>query len=162
MRFDNVSAKTNGADADGVLGQPDFTTNIANAAQNGMEAPSRVTADNKFCRLFVSDGYHFDRILIFNGPTGKANGGNADNVLGQTDFTSTGDGLAANRLNMDSSGGGMAWDPVNNCLVVSDQYNNRVLVFTDFNPASGCPYADFSDGQGGGCFITTSNPLAHK
>ena len=45
LRFDSAAFKSNGANADGVLGQPDFTSTLFNTAQNGMTGPSGVAVD---------------------------------------------------------------------------------------------------------------------
>jgi len=82
----------NGAAADVVLGQPDFTTFVeqdltqqTNSAQaNTLLNPVAVTSDGT--RLFVTDLGH-NRVLIWNTiPT--ANAAPADLVLGQPDMTS--------------------------------------------------------------------------
>jgi len=130
LRFDNAVGKADGADADGVLGQPDFITNTKTVTQSGMDASSRVVVDGSG-RLYVSDGWINDRILIFNDAVNKANGADADNVLGQADFVSSGAGLAQDRLSMDSSGGGMAVDSLTSSLFVGDDNNNRVVNFFD-------------------------------
>src|SRR5439155_9414536 len=88
----NSIPTANGASADVVLGQPNFTvginTNIAqvtpNPQANTMSDPVSVSSDGR--RLFVADlGYN--RVLIWNGiPT--ANGAPADIALGQPNLTS--------------------------------------------------------------------------
>jgi len=85
LRYDNAAAKADGADADGVLGQPNFTSTTAATTQSGMDNVAGVAGDASG-RLYVSEADN-NRILIFNDAVNKANGANADNVLGQTDFT---------------------------------------------------------------------------
>src|SRR5206468_692221 len=46
LRFDSAAAKTNGAPADGVLGQPAFTSNNPAMTQNGMTLPTGVAVDS--------------------------------------------------------------------------------------------------------------------
>jgi sugar lactone lactonase YvrE len=130
LRFDNAVDKADGADADGVLGQADFISAVKVATQNGMDASARVVADDAG-RLYVSDAFSNDRVLIYNDAVNKANGADADNVLGQPDFVSSGSGLEQNRLDMDSSGGGVAIDRVTNSLFVTDSNSNRVVVFVE-------------------------------
>ncbi len=57
LRFDNAAAKPNGADADGVLGQPDFVSAWPGLAQNRFRQPVGVAVDS-FGRLYVSDYYN--------------------------------------------------------------------------------------------------------
>ncbi len=52
--FDNAAAKPNGAPADGVLGQPDFTTATAATTATGMFSPIAAFLDGSG-RLWVSD-----------------------------------------------------------------------------------------------------------
>ena len=135
LRFDNAAEKADGAEADGVLGQPDFTSNARVATQSGMDASARVVVDGSG-RLYVSDGFWNDRILIYNDAVDKANGADADNVLGQPDFVSSGAACTQNRLNMDSSGGGLSIDRVTNNLFVGDDGNNRVMNFVESSTAA--------------------------
>jgi predicted esterase/DNA-binding beta-propeller fold protein YncE len=86
IRFDSVSVKPNGAAADGVLGQPDFTTNLKNQSRNGMSNMRGVYGDEAG-RLYCTDESNH-RVLIFNHAAGQPNGAYADYVLGQPDFGS--------------------------------------------------------------------------
>jgi len=111
---------TNGQNADLVLGQPDFTSTTA-----GVSAAVIGTGGTA-----VSDATHFivtdnnnNRILVWNSiPT--VNGQAADVVLGQTDFTSNTAGTSATQLH---SPGGVGI--IDNHLFVTDQANNRVLMY---------------------------------
>jgi len=74
-------------------------------------------------RLYVADMSNA-RILIWNSfPT--ANGQAADLVVGQVDFSGSGQGLEANRL-----GKPTGLTVVGNNLFVVDQSNHRILVFS--------------------------------
>lgn len=123
LRFDNAAAKANGADADGVLGQPDFTTSAANTTQSGMAHPVGVAVDASG-RLWVAD-YGNSRVLRFDNAAAKANGADADGVLGEPDFTSSSFQTTQNGMNgpfgvtVDTSGR----------LYVADKYNSRIMVF---------------------------------
>jgi hypothetical protein len=98
LRFDNAPAKANGAAADGVLGPTDFTT-------AGSTETTASTFGNPFYSvgigpdgtLYVGDFAH-SRMLLFNSPATKANGGSADNVLGAANFTTNGTGVTATSL----------------------------------------------------------------
>ncbi len=105
LRFDSAASKANGAAADGVLGQPDFTSNAANqggsTAQNSLNFPIGVAVSSSD-HLWVSDSTNH-RLLRFDSASTKANGANADGVLGQANFTSgnqnRGSGVNINTLN---------------------------------------------------------------
>jgi hypothetical protein len=134
LRFDNAAGKPNGANADGVLGQPDFTSNTPALTQTGLVLPGRVSVDQGG-RLYVSEGLGADRVLIFTDAANKLNGGPADFVIGQPDFTTQSSGTTQNKLNLDSSGGGLAIDYGNNLLLLADDLNNRVMIFQANFPA---------------------------
>ena len=91
LRFDNAASKPNGANADGVLGQPDFTSNTQTLTQTGLVLPGRVSVDQGG-RLYVSEGLGANRVLIYTDAAGKSNGGPADFVIGQPDFTTQSSG----------------------------------------------------------------------
>jgi sugar lactone lactonase YvrE len=127
LRFNNAAAKANGADADGVLGQPDFTSNAVALTQSGMYVPWGLALDPDG-RLFVADRYHH-RILIYDGAANKANGADADGVLGQPDFT-TGTPNTGGRSAATLSQPIWLWyDPALPALWVSDYGNHRVLAY---------------------------------
>ncbi len=80
----NKIPTTNGANADVVVGQPDFTSNSAATTQTGMGEPEGLWSDGT--KLVVAD-FDNNRVLIWNSfPT--SNGAPADVVVGQPDFTS--------------------------------------------------------------------------
>ena len=86
LRFASGAALANGAAAEGVLGQADFTSSVQATTAGGMNGPTGVAVDSAG-RLWVADEYN-NRVLRFDGAVAKANGANADGVLGQPDFTS--------------------------------------------------------------------------
>ena len=131
LRFDQAAGKANGANADGVLGQADFTHNGGNrgggVAANTLHGPTGVALDEAG-RLWVAD-YWNHRVLRFDSAASKANGANANGVLGQADFThgnnNRGGSVAANTL---SYPWGVALDEAGR-LWVADYNNNRVLAY---------------------------------
>jgi sugar lactone lactonase YvrE len=125
LRFNSAASKANGANADGVLGQPNFSSNSGViGTQNGMYWPYGVAVDASG-NLYVADaGNH--RVLKFSHAASKANGANADTVLGQPNFTSSGGSLSQSRMNFPI---GVAVDAAGN-LYVADANNNRVLKFS--------------------------------
>jgi len=86
IRFDSVSGKSIGAEADGVLGQPDFTTNLINYSRNGVGNLRGVYGDEAGRLYLVDESNH--RVLIFNHAASQPNGAYADYVIGQSDFGS--------------------------------------------------------------------------
>ncbi len=125
-RFDNAATKANGAAADGVLGQPDFTTNTYSTAQNRTGNVRGVWGDARGRLYAVDEGN--SRILVFNNAAGLANGARADNVLGQADFATS---AAPNPPTASSFAfpNSMFIDNANNQIWVADAGNNRVLRF---------------------------------
>lgn len=125
LRFDNAATKANGAAADGVLGQPDFTTDSSATSQNGMLIPVGVFGDPSG-RLYVADVFN-NRVLIFNNAALKNDGANANNVLGQPNFTSDNGGTTATSLEQP---GMPCFDFLTSSLYVPDSGNNRVVRYT--------------------------------
>jgi sugar lactone lactonase YvrE len=126
LRFDNAASKANGANADAVLGQSIFTSRTQATTQSGMNLPFGMSGDAAG-RLYVSDTFN-NRVLWFDNAGAKANGGNADGVLGQPNFTSNtanNGGRSAQSLNLPDS---LFYDPtVGGVLWVADLNNHRVL-----------------------------------
>ncbi len=126
LRFDNAAAKPSGANADGVLGQTDFTTNTKDAKAEKLADPISVAVD-KHGNLYVGERGN-SRVLIYLNAAAKANGAAADIVLGKQNFT---DGSAPSFLASDSTLSlpyALAVDKNDN-LYVADGGYNRVLVF---------------------------------
>ena len=123
LRFDDAATKANGVDADGVLGQPNFTSIVFTTTQNGMEWPVNVFADDGG-RLWVADSDH-NRVLRFDNAASKANGANADGVLGQPDFTSQTRSTTQNGM-WESTG---VFLDSEERLWVADVDNHRILRF---------------------------------
>ncbi len=176
LRFDNAASKSNGANADGVLGQSDFVSKIVGISQSKMSGLNGLAVDANG-RLYVAD-YVGNRVLIFNNATSKSNGANADFVLGQSNFTNFTSGTAQNKLNFPS---GFSVDNLLGCILVHDSFNNRVLLFqsdVSFTAGSGFPTTQASNitpsevrstsmgltwnkGNGSGSFLVVkaNNPL---
>ena len=125
LRFDNAASKPNGAAADGVLGVPDFTT-------VGSLAVSASTFGDEIFNLFVYadtlyvPDFSNNRVLIFNDAANKANGADADYVLGQPDFTSSAPALSASGF---EGPAGVGVNEIEGYLLVSDYYHDRVMGF---------------------------------
>lgn len=140
----NSMPTENGAEADVVIGQADFTGRSKNQggdpAANTLYWPASVHV--KDGRLFVADVNN--RVLIYNTiPT--TNNASADIVIGQDDFTggdvNRGGDPAANTLNWPC-----AFAFHGDKFIVSGQDNSRVLIFNTI-PTSSSASADVVIGQ---------------
>ncbi|HJO38930.1 MAG: NHL repeat-containing protein [Vicinamibacterales bacterium] len=124
-----------GAAAVAVLGQPDFTSNAARLTADGLSSPGHLAYDADHDRLFAVDNRNH-RVVVFDvAPARLANGQTARWVLGQPDLTTTtppGDQRGAGEIINASrfvSPNGVAYDPSLKRLYVSDQGNDRVMIF---------------------------------
>ena len=127
LRFASAASKPNGAAADGVLGQPDFTTVSAGASSTKMKYPYGVAVGSDGT-LWVADSGN-NRVLRFASAAGKANGDPADGVLGQANFTSN-VGLPSASSTTINGTRGVAVDS-NGTLWVADSISHRVLRFAN-------------------------------
>lgn len=123
LRFDAASTLSNGANANGVLGQANFATMAENTGQSGLGQPASLFYSVTGA-LWVSSP-DLNRVSRFANASAKANGANADTVLGQVDFVAV--DPATTRGGM-SAPQGLALDQAGN-LYVADTGNHRVLVF---------------------------------
>ncbi len=110
-----------------VIGQPDFDTMVQGGGRKKFSG-AEIIVDERDQRLFVEDG---SRILIFDiDPRRLTNYPDATLVIGQPNFNSREQGLGPDRL---TRAHGIALDSEEQRLFVSDQGNNRILVF-DVHP----------------------------
>jgi uncharacterized protein (TIGR03437 family) len=135
----------NNQPADVVVGQPDFTTNLATTSREGLRGPQGVWVENG--RLFVADTVN-GRVLIWNSIP-AANGAPADVVLGQPDFDTRPE-PDLTQSNVEPQANRML-DPVsvtvnNGRMFVSDLGFSRVLIFLTVPTQSNAP-ADVVVGQ---------------
>ena len=121
--FDTASISNSEA-AVNVLGQTNFAASVADLDQNSFSEPMALEYDSTTQQLYVADTGN-RRVLVFDA-SAVINGENAINVLGQNNFTASVDTQAANSL---STPGGLAIDPDNQRLFVSDSALGRVMVF---------------------------------
>lgn len=125
LRFDNAASLAPGAAASGVLGAADFVSVGSGAATVSTFGTGIGLAIGTDQRLYLADTSH-RRVLIFNSPASKANGADADYVLGQTDFTSTVSSTTAATFTFPA---GLSANPLNGVLYLADFNNSRVLGF---------------------------------
>ena len=118
--YNNIPTQ-NGASADVVVGQPDFTSSAPGNTQTSLDFPRYAYSDGT--RLVIVDTGN-NRILIYNQiPT--QNGAPADIVIGQTDFSRADGKLCV--LDICAVPYAVASD--GDMLYVSDGLNRRVLGF---------------------------------
>jgi len=125
VRYDAAASLGNGASASGVLGQPDFTTNGADATDREMDVPLAVLVDPAGT-LYVSDANN-SRVLLFKNAATKVNGAAADGVIGQADFTTNSSATTERKLNGPDAG--LAMDAAGR-LWVADSANHRLLRYS--------------------------------
>ncbi len=134
----NSIPEENGAAADVVVGQPDFTTSTSGSGAAGIGEPYGFWTDGH--RLVVADGF-LDRVMIWNTvPT--SNGVAADIVVGAPDFDTAGSNTPS------ATSIGKPWGVASdgNILFVADYTFNRVLVYDPF-PTANNPPATYVIGQ---------------
>lgn len=154
LRFNNASSKLTGANADGVLGQPNFTSNTAGTTAGLLSAPTSVFVDGSG-NLWVADKDN-NRVMRFNNASGKPNGANADGVLGQLDFVTSTSGTTASKF--DAPWG--VYVDVSGKLWVADRYNSRVLRFDN---AAGLANGSAANGVLGQTdFVTSTSGLSQS
>jgi sugar lactone lactonase YvrE/F0F1-type ATP synthase membrane subunit c/vacuolar-type H+-ATPase subunit K len=121
----NSAIADNGQNANFVLGQSNFTTNSARISRNGLAAPAYVTSNTSTNSVAIADRDN-NRVLLWSNLP-NTNGQNADFVLGQAGFTSSGFSVSQTALHTPQ---GVAFDPNTGALYVADTDNNRVMVWT--------------------------------
>jgi len=144
LEFADASNKANGAPADKVLGQADFTHALAISppSSSTMILPYGVCFEGT--TLWVAEGSN-NRVLRFDNAASKANGAPANGVLGQPDFVT---GTA--NPNPTAATTATPTDVVtdgNGTLYVCDYSNNRVLIFYNARAKSNGANADAVLGQ---------------
>lgn len=137
---------TTGMLPSGVIGQPDLTSCDPDGGgavnSSGFNGPrgAAIDTDNN---LYVADSEN-NRVLKFDAPL--TDGEAATAVLGQTTYTSNGDGTTGSQMHFPID---LALDSHNN-LYVSDMFNHRVLAFA----------VGFSNGQAADQVYGTSRQIA--
>jgi NHL repeat len=140
VRYRGAATAVTGVAADGVLGQPGYTTSTAGAGTRQMSEPRGLAILGNF--LAVADTKNH-RVLVFRGYSDLANGDSADFNYGET-------GLAGTTALRFSSPTCVALSPSGSILVpsallwVGDTGNRRVLRFAKFPPVG----ANFTTGDG--------------
>lgn len=127
LRYGTAAALANGAAAEAVFGQVDFSEQSENqggvTSANSLSYPRGMIVDAAG-RLWVADTFN-DRVLMY--PAASTQGSNpaAVFVLGQPDFTSGGAGTTATSMNLPEG----LWLDAEGTLWVVERNNHRVLRF---------------------------------
>jgi len=87
LRYEVAASRANGAAANQVLGQANFTSAGAALSAAGMAQPFGLAVDQALGLWVTCQSQN--RILRFDNAPGKGNGGSANAVLGQIDFNSS-------------------------------------------------------------------------
>ena len=129
LRFQSVADLANGAEAEAVFGQPDFTSNQINRGQvsasaDRLASPGEVFVDS-FGTLWVSDSGNHRVLAFFNASSQPMTGGSAGLVLGQGNYADRGSGLSRSRMSLPK---GICADREQH-VWVADSLNHRVLRF---------------------------------
>jgi DNA-binding beta-propeller fold protein YncE len=120
----DVASITDGEAAVNVLGQSDFTTETTGLSASKFNGLIYTAYDSANDGLYVADSSN-NRVLYFD-TASISDGEAAVNVLGQPNFTSNASGLTASTMNWPR---GISLDTANDRLFVSDNSNDRVLVY---------------------------------
>jgi len=129
----------NGAAADVVIGQNNFLSNSAGAGANGLNGPWGISYSPEG-DLFIVDQLN-NRILVYH-DIPSTNGTPADQVIGQTDFTTTTSGTSKNLFNVPL---GVTISPEGK-MAICEFYNHRTLIFNRV-PSFNGGEADYVLGQ---------------
>lgn len=125
MVYQDVHNLYNGADADYVLGQYDFTSSTGGVLANKFETPEMLSKDNDG-RLYISDVFS-NRVMVYERPLEIHNGKFADYVLGQPNFT--GSGAAVGAAGLDYAHGVTEIEvDGEDLLAICDYFNNRIVL----------------------------------
>jgi len=123
-----------------VVGQPDFTS--GSTTPSDIVAPGSNSSAVSVKGVLAVGSQTTNRVLIWNSvPT--SNGEPADVVVGQTNFTNTGNGTSSDSLRNPN---GVTFSPDGNKLIVADSRNSRVLIWNSI-PTSNNQPADVVVGQ---------------
>lgn len=141
LRFGNVTSLANGANAESVFGQVNFSSVGSGSTAARLSSPYGIHVDSSG-RLWVADSNN-NRVLMFEGASTLGLGPTADLVLGQPNFTVVTAGNTASKL---SSPQTVFVDDSDN-LWVADFGNSRVLKFPNVSTLTNGAAATVALGQ---------------
>ena len=140
LGFNDIPA-INNANADFVLGQPDFSSNGSGLSNSELSFPSDTWVDG--AKLFAVDFFN-NRVLIWN--TLPSTNMPADIVVGQPDFDTGGPPAPTTATTAASFRFPISVAAAGNKLFVADRDNHRVLIWNAIPTSNGVP-ADVVLGQ---------------
>ena len=147
LRHLDAVNKANGANADLVFLQPNFTTGTAACTASGANQTRDITVDRSGRLLIADEAYN--RILIFsNAGAISTNGVAANYVIGQPDFTTCSSGVSATKMDFPRSVTTYeeynGTDPQRYIILVAEWNNERVTWFDVPNIALPIELAEFT------------------
>ncbi|HEY1037426.1 MAG TPA: peptidoglycan-binding protein [Candidatus Paceibacterota bacterium] len=144
--FDLSNGITNGMDASYVLGQADFTSNVAAVTQSSTRQPVGLAFDTENGYLFVAQISTASRVSVFDVSGAISDNMPATYVIGQPDFVTgtQANGLAGLRLPQ-----GVGYSDKHDLLFVADTAGHRVKVFDLSNGIANGMDASYVLGQAG-------------
>ncbi len=129
LRFASADSLANNAEAEAVFGNVDFAGTQATAPEERLSEPDGLALDSAG-RLWVADRFN-NRVIMFENAVNQTftpgTAFSADLVLGQPNFSGTGDAITA--AGMDDPRA--VWADAFGNLFVVDKDNHRVLLFAD-------------------------------
>jgi sugar lactone lactonase YvrE len=125
LRFASISTKNSGANADGVLGQVNFTNSGVVNGTTGLQSPQGVTVSSAGTVYVACQAGN--RVMGFNNAAILGNGAPASAVLGQPDFNTITSGLSATKFNSPKG----VFLTADDSLWVSESSNQRVVRFSN-------------------------------
>ncbi len=132
LRYGSEASLANGAAAEAVFGQVDFTSDdinsgagFGNPTRRSLSAPAGLMIDLSG-RLWVAD-FNNSRVLMWENASGLSSNAEADLVLGQGGFTVHSPDAGANRMRTPQG----VWADGSGNLWVADSGNSRVLRFAN-------------------------------
>lgn len=148
----------NNIPADIVLGQTDFSSNLANHGKDNPDSDTMHWPYGVYChenKFFVADTGN-RRVLIWN-EIPQTNGQAADLVLGQTTFCNRDENAGAepSAMSLRWPHGMTMW---NNYFCISDAGNNRILLWHGLPTSNGAP-ADLVLGQADSTLVDHNQSL---
>ncbi len=142
LRFANAAALANGANAEAVFGQINFSGTSSGLTQSKFGTNVTCCHLDQQGRMWVADRGN-NRILMFHGAATLSNGAPADLVIGQADFVTGSSGTTATKLNNPFN----VFVDADDNLWVADSGNNRVLKFPNASSLANGAAATVALGQ---------------
>lgn len=163
LRFTAAHTKTNGANADGVLGQVSYTTDDYGSTAAALNRPTGLALDGG--RLWIVDSEN-NRVLRHENAAFLPDGSSAVSMLGDTSLTNVSP-FYPKATRFAAGARGITVDPLSGKVFLCDTGNHQVLRFasgaalTSGAPAEGVlGQNDFSHNTAGGDVDSMTSPSA--